>query len=254
MPKYDYRSAEPSAAAPPGLLANWPEVPYILPLFAFLLVMLPGSLGQVGGLNWESLWKQHLPELYAAKTLLAAILLWYFWPCYKAGGLRWSKLWLGAAVGLLGTFAWIGTELLCQRIGVSTPPTPSEIYNPDLMIGGGWREAVFLCIRVAGPSLVVPVMEELFFRDLLMRWLIAPRNFLQVPLGTFTWQSLLLMSLVFGINHGISRMFLAGVVYGLMMGILLIRTKSLGACMVAHGVTNFTLYMYVIWSGDWQWM
>ena len=29
------------------------------------------------------------------------------------------------------------------------------------------------------------------------------------------------------------------------MGVLLIRTKSLGACIVAHGVTNFTLYLYV---------
>ena len=47
---------------------------------------------------------------------------------------------------------------------------------------------------------------------------------------------------------------MSGVVYGLLMGVLVIRTKSLGACIVAHGVTNFTLYLYVIYTGDWQFM
>jgi hypothetical protein len=252
MARFDYRSSEDSQAGRPGLLAERPELPYILPLFGFLLVMLPGGLGHAAGIDWEGIWKQYQPGLYAAKTLIAALLLWYFWPCYTR--IRWNKLWLGALVGVLGTLAWIGTELLCQRIGISKPPDASEIYNPDAMIGGGWRESVFLCVRIAGPSLVVPLMEELFFRDWLMRVIISPRNFLEVPVGAFTWPSLLIMSVIFGINHGISRMFLAGVVYGLMMGVLLIRTKSLGACIVAHGVTNFTLYLYVIYSGDWQWM
>jgi CAAX prenyl protease-like protein len=74
-----------------------------------------------------------------------------------------------------------------------------------------------------------------------------------VPVGTFTWGSLLGMSVFFGINHG-PAFFFAGLVYGLLMGVLLIRTKSLGACIVAHGVTNFTLYLWVIYYGAWQFM
>jgi membrane protease YdiL (CAAX protease family) len=60
------------------------------------------------------------------------------------------------------------------------------------------------------------------------------------------------MSVLFGINHG--SQWPAGILYGLLMGVLLIRTKSLGACIVAHGVTNLSLYLYVVYTGDWQFM
>ncbi|HVT81553.1 MAG TPA: CAAX prenyl protease-related protein [Phycisphaerae bacterium] len=254
MAKFDYRDPAGDPASP-ALPESRPALPYVVPLFAFLLVMLPGSFGELGGINWETFWKQHHPELYAAKTILAAILLWYFWPSYTP--IRWSKLSLGALIGIVGTFLWIGTELAARKVGLALPVNPADIYNPDQMLGGGWQETAYLCIRVAGPSLVVPVMEELFFRDFLMRLLVSWNrrvNFQEIPVGTFTWGSLLAMSVVFGLNHGIQRFFFAGFVYGLVMGLLLIRTKSLGACIVAHGVTNFTLYLYVIYTGDWQWM
>jgi CAAX prenyl protease-like protein len=99
---------------------------------------------------------------------------------------------------------------------------------------------------------MVPVMEELFFRDFLMRAFIRGAHFQDVAVGTFSWFSLLGVAALFGLNHGSE--WPEGVVYGLMMGVLLIRTRSLGACIVAHGVTNFTLYLYVIYTGDWQFM
>jgi CAAX prenyl protease-like protein len=124
------------------------------------------------------------------------------------------------------------------------------------MLPQQWQRWAYLCIRVAGPTLVVPVMEELFFRDWLMRILVGGVAFEEVPIGKFTWTSLIVMSLFFGINHGMppSGPFVAGVVYGLLMGILVIRTKSLGSCIVAHAITNWTLYLYVIYAGDWQFM
>ena len=60
------------------------------------------------------------------------------------------------------------------------------------------------------------------------------------------------MSLAFGLNHGSE--WPEGILYGLLMGLLLLRTKSLGACIVAHAVTNWSLYLYVIHQGDWQFM
>jgi CAAX prenyl protease-like protein len=110
----------------------------------------------------------------------------------------------------------------------------------------------YLCVRVVGPTLVVPVMEELFFRDFLQRALVRGARFEDVPIGTFTWFSLIGMSLLFGVNHGAE--WPEGIVYGLMMGVLLVRTKSLGSCIVAHAMTNWTLYLYVIYHGDWQFM
>jgi uncharacterized protein len=254
MARFDYRQTE---NPPPGNLADrwnvWlrhrPEVPYVLPFFAYLVVMLPEGLGEFSD-SWKQLWRNGLPVFYAVKSVLAALLLWYFWNWYTR--IRWTKLGLGVIIGLLGTVLWIGTELLCQQLGIVTKPSDADIYNPDVL-GGGWKEMLFLCVRVAGPTLVVPLMEELFFRDFLMRAFIRGWHFEQVPVGTFTWLSLVGMSVLFGFNHGWNYFF-PGVLYGLLMGILLIRTKSLGACIVAHGVTNWTLYLYVIYRGDWQFM
>jgi CAAX prenyl protease-like protein len=255
MPRFDYRHAERAQSLPigPQSKPNWaqnrPEIAYILPFFAFLVLMLPLNLGHFAGVDWQAL----LPVLYPLRTLAAAVLLWLFWPYYTR--IRWTKLGLGALVGVIGTVLWVGTEIACRQVGLAGMPSNADIYDPDKMLGGmwgGWAEVLYLCLRVAGPTLVVPVMEELVFRDFGMRLLVKPGRFEEVPVGTFTWLSFLGVAAMFGLNHG--RMFMAGIVYGLLMGVLLIRTKSLGACIVAHGVTNFTLYLWVIYTGHWDFM
>jgi CAAX prenyl protease-like protein len=252
MPRINYR--ELSSSDPPrgggfqAWLADRPQMPYLIPFFAYLIIMSPAGLGTVAGIDFTALWKSWHPVIYAAKSAVAAILLWYFWPWYTR--IRWTHLPLGIVVGLIGTPLWIATHYICLRSGLWHPIT--DAYNPDLMLSTEPQRLAFLCIRIVGPSLVVPFMEELFFRDFLMRALVRGARFDDVPVGSFTWLSLLGMSLLFGINHG--SMWPAGILYGLLMGILLIRTKSLGACIVAHGVTNWSLYLYVIYTGDWQFM
>ena len=46
--------------------------------------------------------------------------------------------------------------------------------------------ATFLTIRVLSSMVLVPILEELFWRGWLMRWLINNRDFLKVPLGTYS--------------------------------------------------------------------
>lgn len=254
MPRVNYRetgsAGEPEATGLKAWFADRPQMPYLIPFFVFVLIMMPGSLGTVGGIDFEALWRHYHPFVYAAKSIGAGLLLWYFWPAYAR--IRWTRLGLGAVVGLVGTVVWVALHYACLKTGVWKAPGPSEVWNPDVMLESRWAQWAYLCIRVAGPTLVVPVMEELFFRDFLMRALVRGARYEDVPVGTYTPLSLFGMALLFGINHG--SMWPGGVAYGLMMGILLIRTKSLGACIVAHGVTNLTLYLYVIWSGDWQFM
>jgi uncharacterized protein len=256
MGKFDYRTGGDLAEkATKSRTADWfsqqPQMPYVIPFFAFLLVMVPGTFGNWGGIDWKTLWNDYLPAVYSTKTVIAAILLWYCWPWYTQ--VRWSRLGLGAVVGLIGTVVWIASEYACQHVGFAHAPDASAIYDPDQMLPNSWARWAFLSMRVAGPTLVVPVMEELFFRDFVMRALIMGVRFDAVPVGTFSWFSLLGMSALFGINHG-WNFFIPGFLYGLMIGVLLIRTKSLGACMVAHGMTNWSLYLYVIYTKDWQFM
>lgn len=252
MARFDYRQTD-LPAAPPGLTgpAAWfavrPQLPYLIPFFAYVLFFLPPAISP----SLEPLWKQLHPLLYLAKTLTTAALLWYFWPFYTR--IRWTHLPLGVALGLFGTVLWIASTFFAQHLGLAKPPAASKLYNPDVELQQHWQRLIFLCIRVAGPALVVPVMEELFFRDFVMRAFIRGAHFEDVPIGSFTWLSLLGMSALFAINHG-TGMLLPGFLYGLMQGILLIRTKSLGACIVTHGITNWTLYLYVIYTGQWQFM
>jgi CAAX prenyl protease-like protein len=246
----NYRETAASEPQPAGL-RGWlddPQVAYLLPLMAFVLVMLPAGVGP-----FQGVWRQYHPLMYGAKTLIAALLLFLFWRHYTP--IRWSKLHLGVLVGLVGTVLWIGIEYGFQWIFPGARPDPTGFYNPDLLLSHPAQRIAYLIIRVAGPTLVVPVMEELFFRDFLMRTLVKGGRFQETPVGTFSWFSLIGSSVVFGANHGLfNGAFWGGIMYGLLMGILLIRTKSLGACIVAHGTTNFTLYLYVIYTGDWQFM
>ncbi len=100
-----------------------------------------------------------------------------------------------------------------------------------------------------GAVLVVPVMEELFWRDYLWRQILAPSDFKLAEVGEFGWAPFLIVPLAFATVHG--NWWLTAVVWGLMIAILLVSTKSLGACIVAHAVTNLLLALYVLHTHDW---
>ncbi|MEJ7606852.1 MAG: CAAX prenyl protease-related protein [Bryobacteraceae bacterium] len=98
----------------------------------------------------------------------------------------------------------------------------------------------------------MPIIEELFWRGWLMRWLIKP-NFRMVPLGAFTASSLLITALLFASEHG--PYWDVGLLAGLLYNWWMIRTRSLGDCVLSHAVTNACLSAYVIGTGNWQyWM
>ena len=132
------------------------------------------------------------------------------------------------------------------KIGINGVPTDSfnpfnEIHNLTLC----WT---FIILRWACAALVVPPMEELFWRDFLWREVQAPNDFKLASVGEWDWKALLIVSAAFSTVH---IQWITAFVWGLMIGLLLVRTKSLGACILAHGVTNFLLGAYVLWTHDW---
>lgn len=107
----------------------------------------------------------------------------------------------------------------------------------------------FLAARTLGSVALVPILEELFWRGWLMRWLINP-DFEKVPLGKYAPGAFWIVAILFASEHGPywEVGLMAGVVYNWWM----IRTKSLADCMLAHAVTNGVLAAYVMASGQWQ--
>ena len=47
--------------------------------------------------------------------------------------------------------------------------------------------------------------------------------------------------------------WLTAIGWGMMIGGLLVYTRSLGACIIRHGVTNLLLGLYVLHPRQWQW-
>lgn len=111
------------------------------------------------------------------------------------------------------------------------------------------RNLFFLWVRAAGSTLLVPVIEELFWRAWLMRWLID-RNFEKIPLGTYLPSAFWMTAVLFASEHG--PYWEVGLAAGVIYNWWMIRTRSLADCILAHAVTNGGLAVYVVTAGAWR--
>jgi CAAX prenyl protease-like protein len=144
-------------------------------------------------------------------------------------------------VGLLVFLLWIN---MGWTLGNEAVP---QGFNPTLFTDRR-IQTVMTAFRVAGAVLVVPVMEELFWRSFLIRYIIN-KDFDRVSLGAFTWTSFLITVVLFGLEH---NYILAGMMAGVFYNLILYRTRSLAQCVLAHAATNLALALYVLRSGEWM--
>jgi CAAX prenyl protease-like protein len=213
---------------------------YVIPMAAFMLFTWVGTLGK----DW-------FPPSYVAKTLIVPVLLILFWHRYTQ--IRWNYWWLGIIVGVIGLVQWIGMEkILMSQSWLFWTRLSSDIKNeafdPTRYFSSPARMWSFIAIRLAGATLVVPVMEELFWRDFLWRNIAAPNDFKLVQVGEYDSTAFWLTPILFASVH---VQWLTAIVWGLLIAVLLVRTKSLGACIIAHAVTNFLLGLYVLHTHEW---
>lgn len=111
---------------------------------------------------------------------------------------------------------------------------------------------LMLVLRTMRAALLVPILEELFWRGWLPRWLQDGR-FERVPMGQYTTFAFVATALLFAAEHG--PYWEVGLVAGVVYNWWMWKSRSLGDLMVAHGVTNLALSLYVIGTGRWTfWM
>lgn len=218
----------------------------ILPFALFM-----GFIGIEQGIGWLiergslDLAPQTLLYLYPLKALLVAGLLWWFWRDYTeivVTDFRNIVFTCSSIVlGLLVFVLWINMDWGFATFGVSAG------FNPYLIEDDGLRVAM-IGFRLFGAALVVPVMEELFWRSFLLRYVINP-DFMKVRIGTYTLGSFLICAVLFGLEH---HLILAGIMAGMAYSGLLYWTRSISQCILAHAVTNLALGIYVLQMGAWQ--
>jgi CAAX prenyl protease-like protein len=223
-----------SSATPRSYLIS-DDLAYILPMGVFL------------AFTWaQGEWPSTYAQCYVLKTIATAVALFLLWSRYTA--IRWNALGLGLLVGVLGTVQWIGMQLLLQK-HVSFFHPSADAFNPITHFPDPTRRIAFIAVRMIGAVVVVPVMEELFWRDYLWRQIIAPNDFKLAKVGEWSLAPFLIVAGIFSTVHG--NWWLTAIAWGLLIGVLLVYTKSLGACIVAHATTNLLLAIYVLVYHDW---
>jgi CAAX prenyl protease-like protein len=224
--------------APSSADAKYPALPYIAPFATFLAFL---TLEKIVPLGTET--------LYPIRVLVvtAVILLWSRGVLdFRVKNLAGTVL-LGLAVFVM----WIAPDALWLGYRSSWLFTNSILGHVESSAPLGARSnLLFTAFRVAGCVLLVPVLEELFWRGWLARWLIDPHDFRRVPLGSYTASSFWIGSLIFASEHG--PFWEVGLIAGIAYNWWMCRTRSLGDCILAHAVTNGALSAYVLLTGQWQ--
>jgi uncharacterized protein len=223
-----------------GLASSWreqyPSLGYVAPFAALLSLM---AISKAPAFTyWE----------WPLQVLLVSLVCFLTWPAGLS--LRLNRGLASAAIGALVFCLWIAPELIDSKYRYSV------LFSNGMLghVGSSLRPEALkstsvLFWRTVRAATVVPVAEELFWRAWLMRWFID-HDFRKVPLGTYLPVAFWLTAFLFGAEHG--PYWDVGLVTGVVYNFWMIRSRSLGDCVLMHAVTNLLLSLYVIAYGQWQ--
>lgn len=203
------------------------------------LLALRGLAPADGHWGFDPRWLHPLSTLLAAALLIA----WRreFGELARQTLPSWREAAVAVAVGAAVFAAWIGLDEPWMRLGGGAASfRPVDPATGEML----WPLAL---LRWAGAALVVPLVEELFWRSFVMRWLQAA-NFEALPPPRVRLRAIVLTTFLFMLAH---TLWLAAIVAGLAYALLYVRTGSLWTAVIAHAVTNAALGAWVIATGNW---
>ncbi len=210
-------------------------MPRVAPFVVFLLLTAGQGCFGPASAYW----------FYLAKTVVGLWLLLEIWPLVPE--MRWALSWEAVAVGVAVFVMWVGIDSWYPKLTLSKAVAANS--NPNLVFGPNspltW---FFLLVHIFGMTVVVPPLEEVFYRSFFYRF-IAQSNFLAVPLNRFLPLSFFGTSILFGFEHS---QWLAGVLCGFAFQWLVLRKNRIGDAMTAHALTNLLLGLWIVWRGAWN--
>ncbi|QDU86823.1 CAAX amino terminal protease self- immunity [Pirellulimonas nuda] len=241
-------------AAGPGapLAVRKPWVAFLLPFVVYMIgsAIEPGPETPVWPVGYE--------VVYTAKIVFTLVVLAVALPAYRRFPLRLS-VW-APVVGVVGAALWIGCyylriepqivealgedHSLVESLGLAARPGLDAWALVDQQ--PKWGPA-FLAVRLFGLVLVVPIIEEMFLRAWLMRYVQAA-DWWKIPFGHATPLAIALGTLVPMMTHPEK---LAAAVWFSLVTVMMLKTKNIWDCVAAHMITNLLLGIYVLTTGTW---
>jgi CAAX protease family protein len=222
---------------PTQTLNKWASLPYVAPFAAFMVFLAI---------------QKYIPfspvfEFPLRDVLLLAVLFGF---SRKVIDLHSSHKLETAVIGVAVFVIWVGPDMLFPSYrqhwlfqnaftGQLGNPVPESVLMMPVVL---WS-------RIFRAVVLVPIIEELFWRAWLMRWLISPR-FEKVPLGTFQTTSFAIVAVLFAAEHG--PYWDVGLITGVIYNWWMVRTRSLGDCILVHAITNACLCGYVVATRHWE--
>ena len=234
MSEHDAPGLAATGAAPMFNRAAWAR---ILPFLTYMLFI--GVTELLGHLGWSA---ADLRWLYGVKVGAVVLVLAIFWRHYselKTCRLPARGVLVALAAGVLVLVLWLGLDAGWMTIGSAAGFDPTSAGRID------WP---LVAVRIAGAALVVPVMEELFWRSFLLRWL-DKVNFEAVDPSQVSIKSVVITSVLFGFEH---HLWLAGIVAGIAFSALYMRHRTIWSPILAHAVTNGLLGIWVVTTSSWS--
>ncbi len=179
--------------------------------------------------------------VYPLQTIAVGALLWYFRGLYRVRMFR--KPWFSLGIGGVVLVLWISPQLFFAAEPRTDGFQPSKLADDPFWMG---FQYAFRFLRLV---VVVPIMEEIFWRGFLVRYLIHTK-FDTVAVGRFTPMAFWTTVVLFGMAHAgpdLPAALLTGVLYNF----VLMRTRSISDCILAHALTNLLLGIYIVTTKQW---
>ena len=227
-----------------------PRKPLAYPICAYVVPFaLYGILTSLESSSWIGV---KYEDLCILKGVLAAAAFGAFYKDYPKFSV--NGVWIAVAAGVLGFGLW----LFLERVQASIPGMEfvSRLllqgkragFNPFVDGQATISTIAFLGVRLIELIIIVPIIEEIFWRGFLSRYLIA-EDFQAIRQGDFTPFSFAVVTLAFTSTH---PELLAAITWCAIINILYSHTRNIWACVLMHSVTNGLLGAYILASKSWH--
>jgi len=193
--------------------------------------------------------------------LLVLFPLLYYWRKVFQWNVNRTWIW-GAVAGVVGIALWILPSYIYTTFDLgSVEDIPvyyewlgladrSEGFDAKIFVDDPVYYWVAVVLRFVRAVILVSLVEEIFWRGFLMRYIIKPDgNFWKIPFGKFSWKSYFVTTTCFMLIHTPVD-YLGAIAFGSIMYVVAVRTKSLFACIVMHALANFLMGVYAMCTGQ----